>query len=68
MALHHNQEAPVASVICSRKMLKNQVDMLYENLKNPKPVYHITSPRKFPHLERNAKRELKELGKPLITT
>ncbi|RHY04122.1 hypothetical protein DYB25_005650 [Aphanomyces astaci] len=51
-----NQVMPVANVICARREIKHQVDMLYENLQSPKGLCNITSPRTFSHLQFNAKK------------
>ncbi|KAG9401434.1 hypothetical protein AC1031_009295 [Aphanomyces cochlioides] len=51
-----NQIMPVANVICARREIKQQVDMLYENIKSPKGLCHISPPRTFAHLQFNAKK------------
>ncbi|KAH9073170.1 hypothetical protein Ae201684P_014987 [Aphanomyces euteiches] len=51
-----NQIMPVANVICARREIKLQVDMLYENIKSPKGMCHISPPRTFAHLQFNAKK------------
>ncbi|OQR84780.1 hypothetical protein ACHHYP_12830 [Achlya hypogyna] len=54
--MFHNQEAPVASVLCARREVQHNAAMLYENLKAPKGMCHVGSPRVFAHLEFKAKK------------
>ncbi|ETW00166.1 hypothetical protein H310_07571 [Aphanomyces invadans] len=56
--MYSNQVMPVANVICARREIKHQVDKLYENLQSPKGLCNVTSPRKFSHLEFNAKKRV----------
>ncbi|KAF0709551.1 hypothetical protein As57867_005864, partial [Aphanomyces stellatus] len=51
-----NQVMPVANIICARREIKQHVDGLFDNLKAAKGLCQITSPRKFAHLEHNAKK------------
>ncbi|RHY23465.1 hypothetical protein DYB32_009186 [Aphanomyces invadans] len=60
--MYSNQVMPVANVICARREIKHQVDKLYENLQSPKGLCNVTSPRKFSHLEFNAKKRVQAQG------
>ncbi|EQC27296.1 hypothetical protein SDRG_14917 [Saprolegnia diclina VS20] len=52
----HNQDMPVANVLCARRELSQNAALLLENLRGSKGMCHVTSPRAFAHLEFNAKK------------
>ncbi|KDO21637.1 hypothetical protein SPRG_12878 [Saprolegnia parasitica CBS 223.65] len=52
----HNQDMPVANVLCARRELSHNAALLLENVRSSKGLCHITSPRAFAHLDFNAKK------------
>lgn len=58
--IHHNRDLPVSSLLCYHRQLSEHKRIMQTRIVSVRPAYGRDPRRKFPHLERNPKREMAE--------